>query len=357
MSQAPTQELTKTLVTTAQELQKKHTAWASDLVAKEDAIHEEVASMKMQAEAEVERIRRQAYAELQEMKTGLMDEKAAWADECERISHTQKFSSRIKLDVGGFKFTTTRTTLQAAPDSMLDAYFSGRHTNETDDEGYHFIDRDGTHFRHILNFLRDQKNFTLELPTEQMKELINEADYYGITARMAASCPAVAKIVLKKQRLEQLEWLAERPEKGSFVSYESPSTGSQNILYAKVRDVDNDGMPTSLELVVNADGDLDKKIFFSAIKKHINNGGLLKNFPLNLTPSMHGTSRVLRCRYEHAVLDYTDGKPTLFNDRILNLGNIWTWTPLENDITIYEHLARLKVERLKYASPTPAPES
>lgn len=149
MSQAPTQELTKTLVTTAQELQKKHTAWASDLVAKEDAIHEEVASMKMQAEAEVERIRRQAYAELEEMKTGLMDEKAAWADECERISHTQKFSSRIKLDVGGFKFTTTRTTLQAAPDSMLDAYFSGRHTNETDDEGYHFIDRDGTHFRHI----------------------------------------------------------------------------------------------------------------------------------------------------------------------------------------------------------------
>ena len=225
MSQASTEELTKTLVTAAQELQKQHEAWASDLVAKEDAIHEEVSSMKKQAEAEVEKMRTEAHAELEEMKTRLMDEKAAWDDECERISHTQKFSSRIKVDVGGFKFTTTRSTLQAAPDSMLDAYFSGRHTNETDDEGYHFIDRDGTHFRHILNFLRDQKNFTLELPTEQMKELINEADYYGITARMAASCPAVAKIVLKKQRLmKQLGWLAEIPEKGSFFSYRTPES-------------------------------------------------------------------------------------------------------------------------------------
>jgi hypothetical protein len=33
--------------------------------------------------------------------------------------------------------------------------FSGRHQLKTESDGSHFIDRDGTHFRYILNYLRD----------------------------------------------------------------------------------------------------------------------------------------------------------------------------------------------------------
>jgi hypothetical protein len=62
-------------------------------------------------------------------------------------------SGTLKLNVGGTKFTTTYSTAHNI-DGMLSAMFSGSHTLIPDAEGYHFIDRDGTHFRHILNLLR-----------------------------------------------------------------------------------------------------------------------------------------------------------------------------------------------------------
>lgn len=40
---------------------------------------------------------------------------------------------------------------------MLAAMFSGRHDLDTDSEGRYFIDRDGTYFKHILNYLREGK--------------------------------------------------------------------------------------------------------------------------------------------------------------------------------------------------------
>ena len=48
-----------------------------------------------------------------------------------------------------------------------------------DDFGAYFIDRDGTHFRHILNYLRG--NFDVKSLTEnEVKQLSVEADYYGL---------------------------------------------------------------------------------------------------------------------------------------------------------------------------------
>lgn len=62
----------------------------------------------------------------------------------------------IPLNVGGYNFVTTLSTLTKNKDSMLAAMFSGRHTLDTDSEGRYFIDRDGTYFKYILNFLRDR---------------------------------------------------------------------------------------------------------------------------------------------------------------------------------------------------------
>ena len=45
-------------------------------------------------------------------------------------------------------------TAMREPSSMLAAMFSGKGFKmETDESGAYFIDRDGTHFRHILNYL------------------------------------------------------------------------------------------------------------------------------------------------------------------------------------------------------------
>ena len=63
----------------------------------------------------------------------------------------------IPLNVGGYHFVTTLSTLTKDKDSMLAAMFSGRHELDTDSEGRYFIDRDGEYFKEILNYLRDSK--------------------------------------------------------------------------------------------------------------------------------------------------------------------------------------------------------
>ena len=62
---------------------------------------------------------------------------------------------------------------------MLAAMFSGRHEVQTTEDGSFFIDRDGTYFRFILNYLR---NGELILPDGAtfLKELEAEAKFYQL---------------------------------------------------------------------------------------------------------------------------------------------------------------------------------
>ncbi|KAH9728567.1 FH protein interacting protein FIP2 [Citrus sinensis] len=88
-------------------------------------------------------------------------------------------SSMVRLNIGGKKFYTTIDTLtRREPESMLAAMFSGRHTVFQDSEGYIFVDRDGKHFRHILNWLRDGAVPTLT--ESKFLELLREAEYYQL---------------------------------------------------------------------------------------------------------------------------------------------------------------------------------
>lgn len=118
---------------------------------------------------------------LQERKT-IEEEKSYW--EMEKEEMTRRFSSvltekRIQLDVGGHFFSTTLQTLTKVRNTMLASMFSGRFELKTAEDGRYFIDRDGTHFRYILNYLRDLE---LELPSDIQirKELLREAQYYNI---------------------------------------------------------------------------------------------------------------------------------------------------------------------------------
>lgn len=98
--------------------------------------------------------------------------------------------SRIRLNVGGRMFETTVDTLtQRDPDSMLGAMFSGRHSVHLEPSKVAatvFVDRDGKHFRHILNWLRDG-SIPLHNPA-LYHELLREADYFqlrGLAAQLA----------------------------------------------------------------------------------------------------------------------------------------------------------------------------
>lgn len=65
------------------------------------------------------------------------------------------------------------------PGSMLHAMFSGRFDTKPSEDGTYFIDRDGTHFRYILNYLRTGR---LLLPDDNLmrEELLEEARFYQV---------------------------------------------------------------------------------------------------------------------------------------------------------------------------------
>ncbi|CAN1245773.1 FH protein interacting protein FIP2 [Linum grandiflorum] len=91
-------------------------------------------------------------------------------------------SSIVHLNIGGKKFSTTVDTLtNREPQSMLYAMFSGRHTLCEDPvSGCVFVDRDGKHFRHVLNWLRD--GVVPILTDAHYSELTREAEYYQLLA-------------------------------------------------------------------------------------------------------------------------------------------------------------------------------
>ena len=68
----------------------------------------------------------------------------------------------VKINVGGFRYTTTRSTLlggggRVRAENFFTALFSGRYPELQDQTGAYFIDRDGQYFAPILTYLRTGK--------------------------------------------------------------------------------------------------------------------------------------------------------------------------------------------------------
>ena len=63
-------------------------------------------------------------------------------------------SSIVKLNVGGRKFYTTKSTLCTAGQNFFSALLSGRFNSEIDPNGFTVIDRNGDLFAPLLDFLR-----------------------------------------------------------------------------------------------------------------------------------------------------------------------------------------------------------
>jgi len=63
--------------------------------------------------------------------------------------------------------------------------FSGRFDTKAAEDGSYFIDRDGTHFRYILNYLRTGQ---LIVPKDEIirKELLAEAEFYQVEGMIKA---------------------------------------------------------------------------------------------------------------------------------------------------------------------------
>ena len=78
-------------------------------------------------------------------------------------------SEVVVLNVGGQLYKTSLTTLRKDSNSLLATMFSEQHQLEKQGDGSYFIDRDGTHLRHVLNYLRNG-----ELPKRVIEEIGDE---------------------------------------------------------------------------------------------------------------------------------------------------------------------------------------
>jgi hypothetical protein len=69
--------------------------------------------------------------------------------------HKEAQEGHVELNIGGYRFQTSVQTLRRMPHTFFDAYFSGRYAQDVCRDGSIFVDRDGEHFRHVLQYMRD----------------------------------------------------------------------------------------------------------------------------------------------------------------------------------------------------------
>lgn len=137
----------------------------------------QIKEQKEQSKEELARLECELRSSYEKKLTALEDEKGFM----KKMESCQL--NKVRLDVGGIFFSTSVSTLCKYEDSMLSAMFSGRHKLEESSDGTIFIDRDGTYFRYILNFLRGRILVANDLPNDRhiLREIKQEADFYQIS--------------------------------------------------------------------------------------------------------------------------------------------------------------------------------
>ncbi|EFP09867.1 hypothetical protein CRE_21300 [Caenorhabditis remanei] len=108
-------------------------------------------------------------------------------------------NNTVKLNVGGTTFQSTHSTL-----TKFDGYFKTMLETlvpvEKDELGYIFIDRDPTHFRLILNFMRDG-DVGLPDSEQDVEEISREANFYLLEGLMEL-CSRKLEILAPKNALK-----------------------------------------------------------------------------------------------------------------------------------------------------------
>eukprot|EP00043_Microstomoeca_roanoka_P018928 m.207020 g.207020 ORF g.207020 m.207020 type:complete len:378 (+) comp16912_c2_seq3:262-1395(+) len=181
-------------------------------------------------------------------------EKAAWAVLSNKLDATVIPKSRIKLDVGGTIFATSKATLTQDKSNFFAGMFSGRHEIAPEEDGSFFVDRDPFVFRHVLNYLRGQAPKFEYLDTKDMAALQEDAEFYQVTGLLEEMTRFQEDV--KKKRKEEEEraklpftpgnnytlsennFLATKTGANGYnavvLSHEIPKTGIVRIRFTKV---------------------------------------------------------------------------------------------------------------------------
>jgi hypothetical protein len=130
------------------------------VLTKARGVLEEAEQRRVQGLAEVAEERAKGFAELEATRAaGLAEVDARRADLQREMAtmhqHKEAQEGRVELNIGGYRFETSVQTLRRLPHTFFDAYFSGRYAQDVCTDGRIFVDRDGEHFGHVLEYMRD----------------------------------------------------------------------------------------------------------------------------------------------------------------------------------------------------------
>lgn len=93
------------------------------------------------------------------------------------MSEEEEGTKIVKFNVGGIRHEVARSLLELHPDTMLARMVSEQWQENPDTEI--FIERDGSRFKYVLDYLRDGK---VQVPVTLAKEsLLNDIEYFSIS--------------------------------------------------------------------------------------------------------------------------------------------------------------------------------
>jgi hypothetical protein len=111
--------------------------------------HSHIVEERAKVFAEVAEERAKGLAEVDTRRAELVREVIAMH------KHKEAQEGRVELNIGWYRFQTSVQAMRRVPHTFFDAYFSGRYAQDVCDDGSIFVDRDGEHFGHVLEYMRD----------------------------------------------------------------------------------------------------------------------------------------------------------------------------------------------------------
>jgi hypothetical protein len=130
------------------------------VVIKARGVLEEAEQQRVQGLADVVKERARVLAEIAKERALSLAEVDARRGELGREveamhKHKEAQEWQVELNIGGHKYQTSVQALRRVPHTFFDAYFSGRYAQDVCRDGSIFVDRDGEHFGHVLQYMRD----------------------------------------------------------------------------------------------------------------------------------------------------------------------------------------------------------
>uniref|UniRef100_A0A8C1BPW6 BTB/POZ domain-containing protein KCTD9 n=2 Tax=Cyprinus carpio TaxID=7962 RepID=A0A8C1BPW6_CYPCA len=184
--------------------------------------------------------------------------------------HSWAHTDWITLNVGGRRFTTTRSTLVKEPESMLAHMFRDQDVwgNKQDEQGAYLIDRSPDYFEPILNYLRhgqliindginllgvleEARFFGIERLAEQLEGVIKNSqppdDHSPISrkefVRFLLATPTKSELRCQGANLQGVKMLCTNAEGASLkgCNFEDPAGLKANLEGANLKGVDMEG--------------------------------------------------------------------------------------------------------------------